>query len=369
MELDQSTPAKQPSQGCLVVAVRLPVRIAVFVLVLPVRVAWDAAVAAGRFGHDTVLRPAGRALRRLGRALVVQPLVGLWRCAVLPAGRLPARLGRGLARLGQGLARLGHVLVVVPAGWLYRWALTPVGHVLAWAGRGIAWVGRGLGAVLAAVGLGLYAAGAWLGRYLVDVPARRLYAWVLAPVGRAVAWCAKGLVRLVGLVAAGVGFVLYGTLRVLVVLPLLVLWRWVLAPAGRLLAVAAREAGEGLAHAWRVAGRVSRAVGRLLATLARWLLVAPLKWVYLHVLTPVGHVVRDAVRDMVLRPAAEAVRATGRIARQALAAARGTLRQTRADLRRALLGEPRAPERAPRREPTATGARTLERSTTALTKD
>jgi hypothetical protein len=358
MEFDQSTPAKQPSQGCLVVAVRLPVRIAVFVLVLPVRVAWDAAVAAGRFGHATVLRPAGRALRRLGRALIVRPLVGLWRCAVLPAGRLPARLGRGLARLG-------HVLVVVPAGWLYRWVLTPVGHALAWAGRGIAWVGRGLGAVLAAVGLGLYAAGAWLGRYLVAVPARRLYAWVLAPVGRAVTWCAKGLVRLVGLVAAGAGFVLYGTLRVLVVLPLLVLWRWVLAPAGRLLAVAAREAGEGLAHAWRVAGRVSRAVGRLLATLARWLLVAPLKWVYLHVLTPVGHVVRDAV----LRPAAEAVRATGRIARQALAAARGTLRQTRADLRRALFGEPRAPERAPRREPTVTGARTLERSTTALTKD
>lgn len=91
----------------------------------------------------------------------------------------------------------------------------------------------------------------------------------------------------------------------------------------------------------------------------------PVRWAYRTVLTPVGHVVRDAV----LRPAARAARSVGRATRQTLAAARETARQARADVRRMLFGEPREREEVGRREPSGAEARTLGRSTTALTKD
>ncbi|MPY44017.1 hypothetical protein FNH04_30190, partial [Streptomyces phyllanthi] len=62
-------PARQdaPAEGCLVVAIRLPVRIVVLVLVVPVRMAWDALVVGGRFLRDAALRPLGRALLWVGR--------------------------------------------------------------------------------------------------------------------------------------------------------------------------------------------------------------------------------------------------------------------------------------------------------------
>ncbi|MEV6807829.1 hypothetical protein [Streptomyces sp. NPDC051132] len=370
MDLEKpAAPSRQP-EGCLVVAVRLPVRIVVLVLVVPVRMVWDALVAGGRLLRDTLLRPLGRALLWLGRAVFVWPFVALWRYAVVPAGR--------------ALGWLAHVLVVVPAGWLYRGVLTPLGHALLWlargAGAGLAWmyarllgpVGRavawlltGAGAVLAALGFGAYTAVAWLARYLIAVPARWLYTWVLAPAGRAVAWCARGLGRVLGLLVTGAGLALYWTARVLLVLPALALWRWVLAPAGRFLAFLGRELADALGHAWRIAGWISRAVGRALGTLFRWILVEPVRWVYRTVLTPVGHVVRDAV----LRPVAAGLRAVGRVTREALATARDTVRQTRAEFRRMLFGEPRRPEAVDRREPTAHDTRTLGRSTTALTKD
>ncbi|PZH12155.1 hypothetical protein C1I97_12795, partial [Streptomyces sp. NTH33] len=167
------------------------------------------------------------------------------------------------------------------------------------------------------------------------------------------AWCARGLWWVLGRVAAGVGAVLYWTGRVLFVLPALALWRWVLVPLGRVLAVVGREVADAFGHAWRVAGRISLAAGRFLAALFRWIFVQPLRWVYRTVLTPVGHVVRDTV----LRPAARAARRVGRAGREAFAAARDIARQTRADLRRALFGEPRPPAR---REPVAAGARTLD---------
>ncbi|MFJ6660699.1 hypothetical protein ACIQNG_30780 [Streptomyces sp. NPDC091377] len=323
---DVHRPEPRGGEGCLTVAVRLPVRIVVLVLVVPVRIAWDALVVAGRFAYGTVLRP-------VGRALFVWPWLALWRYVLVPAGR--------------GLERLGTVLVVVPAVWLYRNALTPIGHGLAWAGReiwaGLRWVGG-----WTAAGLG------WLGRYLVVVPAVWLHTWILAPVGRAIAWCARG-VRLV----------LYWTVRVLFVLPVLAVWRWVLAPVGRFLAVVGRETADALGHAWRVAGRISRAVGRFLGGILRWIFVEPLRWVYRAMLTPVGH----AVRDTVLRPVADAGRAVGRATRQALATARATVRQTRADVRRALFGAPRRREIAARREPPGRDTRTLGSSTTALTKE
>ncbi|MEU6454162.1 hypothetical protein [Streptomyces sp. NPDC047065] len=329
----QEPPRRSDPEGCVAAAVRVPVRIVALVLVVPVRMAWDVLVVAGRFLRDTVFRPAGRALAWLGRVLFVWPLVGIWRYAVVPVAR--------------GVALLGHVLLVVPAVWLYRTVLTPAGR-------------------------GLYAALAWLGRYLVVVPAAWLYAWLLTPVGHALAWCGRGLawclgmiVTGVGAVLTGVGAVLYWITRVLVVLPALGLWRWVLTPVGRVLAVIGREVLDALGHAWRIAGHVSRAFGRFLGTLWRWTVAEPARWAYRSVLTPVGH----AVRDTVLRPLADAGRAAGRVTRQALAAARLTVRQARADVRRALFGEPAKPPPVDRREPSVAEARTLGSSTTALTKD
>ncbi|GGQ43994.1 hypothetical protein [Streptomyces flaveolus] len=352
MDLEKRPPGSDPqeparrsdAEGCLTVAIRIPVRIVVLVLVVPVRLVWDALVVGGRFLRDTVLRPFGRALGRLGRALFVWPAVGLWRYVVVP--------------LARGIAWLGRILLVVPAVWLYRWVLTPVGH-------GFLWVGRGVGAVLAAVGRGLYAVGAWLGRYLVVVPATWLYTWVLTPVGHAIAWCGRGIAWCLRTVVTGVGTALYWTARILLVLPVLALWRWVLAPVGRGLAVVGREVGAALGHAWRIAGHVSLAVGRFLGTVFRLLVGDPARWVYRTLLTPVGHVVRDAV----WRPAADASRAVGRAVRQALEDVRGSVRRARADVLRALFGEPATKPTVARREPSAAEARTLGSSTTALTKD
>ncbi|MFF4396830.1 hypothetical protein [Streptomyces sp. NPDC001480] len=283
----QPPPPPERAEGCLVVALRIPLRIVVLVLVVPVRMAWDALAATGRF---------------------------LWRYALAPAGR--------------AIGWLLYGLVVVPLGWLYRYLLTPLGHALAW----------------------VYAR--------VLTPVGHALMWVLRPVGQALAW-------LLRMAATGIGTVLYRIARVLLVLPALVLWRWLLVPAGRVLAVVGREIGAALGHAWRIAGYVSRAVGRVLGTLFRWMFVEPARWVYRTLLTPVGHV----VRDLLLRPVAEAARAVGRAGRQALAAARETVRQARADVRRALFGEPRRPGPVDRRELMAPETRTLGSSTTALTKD
>jgi len=345
-------PARRSPEGCLVVAIRLPVRIVVLVLVVPVRMVWDALVVAVRFLNDTVFRPVGRALLWVARAVFVWPFVGLWRYVVVP--------------LGRALGWLGNVLVVVPLKWFHRYVLTPLGQALVWVyarvltpvGQGVMWVLRGIGAVLALLGAGVYAGASWLVRYLVVVPAMWVYAWVLAPVGRAIAWVART-------VATGVGIGLYWVGRVLFVLPALALWRWVLVPVGLFLAVVGREVGQAIGHAWRVAGRISLAVGRALGTLFRWIFVEPVRWVYRTVLTPVGHVVRDAV----LRPAAEAARSVGRATRLALASARESARQARADFRRMLFGEPDRTEAVDRREPPGRETRTLGSSTTALTKD
>ncbi|MFJ3665135.1 hypothetical protein ACIPSE_01635 [Streptomyces sp. NPDC090106] len=341
MDLEKRPPQQQNPEGCLVVAIRIPVRIFVLVLVVPVRVAWDALVVAGKFLGDTVLRPLGRALAWLGRALFVWPLVGLWRYVLVP--------------LGKGLAWLGHVLLVLPAVWLYTYVLAPFG-------RGVAWLGRGIGAGLAwlyARVLTPFGHGAtWLLRCLFVLPAVWVYQWILTPVGHAVVWLLRGI-----------GFCLYWIARVLLVLPAVALWRWVLTPVGRFLAVVGREVGDALGHAWRIAGHISLAVGRLLGTFLRWTLVEPARWTYRTVLTPVGH----AVRDTVLRPAAEAARGVGRVTRQALAAARDTARQARADMRRMLFGdlpgERKERVAVARREPSGRETRTLGSSTTALTKD
>ncbi|HKR50975.1 MAG TPA: hypothetical protein VJT72_15600, partial [Pseudonocardiaceae bacterium] len=80
-------PAQPSGEGCLVVAIRIPVRIVVLVLVVPVRMLWDAFVVGGRFLNDTVLRPVGRGL--------------LW---------VLAPVGRGLVRLAEGVATVTGLL-------------------------------------------------------------------------------------------------------------------------------------------------------------------------------------------------------------------------------------------------------------------
>lgn len=413
MDLEKP-PAGRPvprAEGCLTVAVRLPVRIVVLVLVVPVRVVWDALAVGGRLLRDSVLRPVGRALSWVAWAVFVWPWGALWRYVVAPAGRM--------------LGRLGYVLLVVPAVWLYDQVLTPLGQVIGRAARGtgavlaralrgvgagLAWVLRGVGAglglvyawllvpvgrvlvvlleaagtALVAVGLGTYRGVAWLTRYLIVVPAVWVYVWVLTPVGRAAAWTARRLGRLVWMIFGVIGTCLYWTLywtaRILLVLPALAVWRGVLVPLGRVLAVVGRETAEAFGHAWRVAGHVSLAVGRFLARLLRLTFVEPVRWAWRTLLTPFG----QAVRDTVLRPAAEAARGVGRItrrtlaaardsARQTLAAARESARQARADVRRTLFGAPREPgplpRAEPRGEPGAAAARTLGSRTTALTKD
>jgi hypothetical protein len=356
-------PSPQSPEGCLAVAIRVPVRIVVLVLVVPVRLVWDALVAGGRFLYRTVLRP-------VARAVFVWPWVVLWRYVVVP--------------LAKALGWLANLLVLVPLVRLYRYVLTPLGHALTWVARQIgsglawvyarvltpvghacAWVVNGLAAGVAWVVNGVAAGVAWLGRYLLVVPAGWLYTWILTPVGHAFAWCGRGLLWLVRAVGTGVGVVLYWAARILLVLPAIGLWRWVLTPVGRVLAVVGREVWDALGHAWRIAGHISRAVGRVLGTLFRWIFVEPVTWVYRTVLTPVGHL----VRDLVLRPVAEAARAVGRVTRQVLGAVRESARQARADFRRMVFGEPRQPEPVERREPMADDTRTLGRSTTVLTKD
>ncbi|RFU86742.1 hypothetical protein DY218_10670 [Streptomyces triticagri] len=381
-----------PGEGCLVVAVRLPVRIIVLVLVVPIRMVWDLVASAGRFVGRTLLLPFGRGLAWLGRMLFALPAVFLWQRALKPlAGALATGcvwLARALfvrpwvglwryvvAPTGRALARLGHVLIVVPAMWLHARVLTPMGHFLAWSGghlaTGAALLCRGLGTCLSYlakvlfvwpwVGLWRYVvvptgrALAWLGLMLIVHPVMWLYARVLTPMGHGCRWLGKAAL-------AVVGAVLYWTLRILVVLPALFLWRWILVPLGRALAVVAREVGDALGHAWRAAGRVSRAVGRFLALVLRWTFVEPARRVYRTVLTPVGHLVRDGI----WRPAARAARSAGRAARQAATSAVDSARQARAEVRRMLFGGP-GPARKPiataepRRELPDGGPRTLEK--------
>lgn len=270
-DMDMEKRPDPAAEGCLVTAIRLPLRIVMVVVVVPLRLVWDALAAVGRFVGRWLLLPLARAIGWVLYGLLVWPLLMLWRYVLAPIGR--------------GLAWLGRVLLVVPAVWLYVHVLAPVG--------------------------------------------RALRDYVLAPLGRGLAWL----------------------VRVLVVVPLVALWTYVLAPVGRALGVVLREIWHALCFAWRIAGYVSRAVGRAL----RWLIVDPLRWVYRTVLTPVGHV----VRDYVLRP-------VGRVA----ASVRAAARQARADVRRLLLGPaPRSePQVSDRREPGGPQGRSLDSSTTDLTK-
>jgi hypothetical protein len=349
----------EPGEGCLTAVIRIPVRIVVLVVVVPVRMVWDVLVVCARAVDRVLLRPLGRALAWvfenvltpialaatwlavfIGKMLFVWPWVALWRYVVVPVVTyglvvpLVWIYRQVLTPLGHGLAWLAEHLLVAPARWIYRRLLAPAAHgigaVLAWLGRALfvwPWVALWRYVVVPVV------------RYGIVVPLVWIYRQLLTPLGHGIAAVFRGLwTAIVWLVMT------------LLVIPVVWVWRHILAPVGREIAAA-------IGVAWRIAGYISRAVGRAVKWLAWNLVGRPARWFYRGVCTPVGHLVRDAV----WRPAKKAAVETGRAARAALRSAAETVRQARRDAWRALVGGPRAPEA---REPVVRQARTLGSTTT-----
>ncbi|MFH9722124.1 hypothetical protein ACH4M4_04055 [Streptomyces sp. NPDC017254] len=449
--------------------IRIPIRIVVLVLVLPVRMAWDALAASAHLLDRTILRPTGRgiawALTGVGRGLA-WVFTGVGR----GLGWVFTGVGRALAwvctGVGRALALVFRHTVTRPARWLYGAVLTPVGRGIAWVctgvghglgwvftrvGLGLAWfftgVGRGIARFLTGLGRGIaFGAGRlwrglsavgrvlamavfvwpWVGlwryvvvpvcRYGIAVPAVRLYRQVLAPLGTGLLFLLEKGVLVP--VAAFFRYVLVPLLRYGLVVPVLWfdryvltpvgqglgwffprlghglavgtvwlakavfvwpwagLWRFVLVPVvrygivrplawlwNRVLVPVAREVGDALAVCWRIAGRLSLAVGRALRWVFRTLVGRPVTWFWQSVCTPVGHWVRDSVwaparraAVQVGRVAKEALTAARASVRDALATARATVREARRDAWRALVGGVRSSEPG---EPEAERARTL----------
>ncbi|MCX5343638.1 hypothetical protein [Streptomyces atratus] len=346
----------EAGEGCLTTLIRIPVRIVVLAIVLPVRMIWDALVAGARAADRILLRPLGRALSWLLATLVLIPAVWLYEAVLTPLGHALLWLAAAVF-VRPWVALWRYVLVpavryglVVPVVWLYEAVLTPIGHglrrvhreLLAPAGRGIA---AGVGWVLTALfvrpvaGLWRYVlvpfalAAAWLAEHLIVRPPAWVYRELLTPLGHGITWLLELLARGIAAVGSGLWAVVVWLVLTLLVAPLGRLYRRVLAPVGREIAAA-------FGVAWRIAGYISRAVGRAIAWLAWHLIGAPVTWVYRTVCTPVGHFVRDAVWAPAKRAAVEA----GRAARAALRTARETVARARRDAWRALVGGARAPE-------------------------
>jgi hypothetical protein len=414
----------EPGDGCLTTAIRIPVRIVVLLVVVPVRMVWDLLVVCAQGVHRGLLRPLGRGLVWvyetvltpigrgllwtavfLGMALFVWPWVALWRYGVVapavwiyrqlltPLGHalawlienllvapvswvwrrllVPAGRGMGAALVWLAMALFvwpwvalwRYVVVpvvtyglVLPLVWIYRQLLTPLGHGLGWLVENllvapVSWVwrrllvpaGRGIGAALVWLAMALCVR-LWVGlwRYLVVpvvtyglvVPVVWVYRQLLTPLGHgAVAACRALWGAVVWLVVT------------LLVTPVVWVYQRVLAPIGRELVAA-------VGVAWRIAGYISRAVGRAVKWLAWNLVGRPVRWCYQNICTPVGHFVRDAV----WLPARNAAVEAGRAVRGALRSARETVRQARRDAWRALVGGPPAP---PPGEAAVRQARTL----------
>ncbi|MFD4141467.1 MULTISPECIES: hypothetical protein [unclassified Streptomyces] len=347
MELEKSPQTPPPThyeggEGCLTTAVRIPVRIVVLLVVLPVRMLWDLLVVCARAIDRTLLRPLGRALAWLGRTFVVIPVTWLFEKVLTPMALGAFRLAEFVAKAlfywpwvalwRYVLAPVGTYGLIVPALWIHRQLLTPLGH-------GIAWIHRTL---LTPAGHGILAVLAWVAKALFYWPWVALWQYVVVPVVMyglvvPVLWIHRQLLTPLG---HGIAFVCRGLwaatvwlVKTLLVAPVVWVYRRVLAPVGREIVAAAEVA-------WRVAGYISRAVGRALKWLAWNLAGRPARWFYRSVCTPVGHFVRDAVWRPAKRVAVEA----GRQARAALASARDTVRQARRDAWRALVGGPRQPE-------------------------
>ncbi|WP_123741805.1 hypothetical protein [Saccharothrix texasensis] len=230
------------------------------VVVVPVRLAWEGIEAVGRAVWRWVLQPLGVGLRWVARVL------------------------------GAGLRWFGEVLA--------RYAFRPLWAVL----RSVADVaGRGL----AAVGTGLR----WLFRVLARFvlrPAGRVF----APVGR---WLRSAGVVVEDLLRRAAR-VLRVVVRVVVLKPLAWGWRALVVWPLRGLWWVVRLFARALVWAWRLLGRVGRAV-----------VVPPARWVRRVVLAPVGRAIGHGWRAVVVAPArwvrgtvVEPVRVAGRRLRAAL---------------------------------------------------
>ncbi|MEO3973405.1 hypothetical protein [Streptomyces sp. CAU 1734] len=313
--------------GCLAAAVRIPVRVVVLVIVVPVRIVWDLLAVAGRALGRVLLRPLGRAagwayeqlLVPVGRALMwtlrvtaklilVWPWAGLWRHLLVPLWthgvvllswthrHLLAPCGRGIARLaGNALLPVLRYLLVIPSVWFLRQVLVPLQ--------------RGFTRLMERLFDVLWAGLSWSAVNLLWKPAAWVVRQVLAP-------------------------------------PLRLLWRYVLKPLGR-------ETLDALEVTWRIAGKLSHALAAALA----WLLLRPARWFYRNICTPVGHI----VRDQLWRPAKQAAIEAGRAGRSALRAARETVRRA---LRTAPWRPGGEPAGSPPVEPAARAERTLGSTTT-----
>lgn len=281
--------------GCLTAVVRVPVRIVVLVVVVPLRMLWDLLVAMGRgfrrhlleplrpmlrWLGEHVLAPVGRALVQIlsfvARLVFVWPWVGLWRYLLVP------------------LATYG---IAAPLVWLYREVLTRLGRLTV-----------------------------PLLRYALLIPLQWIYAWVLTPIGQGSSWlfraCWRGLVwTLFHLVARPLVWLVQRVIGPFFSL----LWRFALAPVLGGLASA-------VGFAWKVAGHLSRAIGGALLWIYATLLAPPTRWCYRAVCAPLGHLVRDHL----WRPARVA-------AGEAMGAARSALRSARETVRRMGGGTGRAP--------------------------
>ncbi|MDG9683241.1 hypothetical protein QC334_10915 [Streptomyces sp. DH18] len=356
----------EPGEGILTTLIRIPVRIVVVVLVLPVRMAWDALTALWHAADRVLLRPLGRALARLLDTLVLTPLTWLYTWVLTPLGKGASWLAVALL-LWPWIGLWRYVVVPVarygiaaPAVWLYGAVLTPLGHGLRWIGTALlAPAARGLGTGLTwllTTLLVLPVAGLWryvivpAVRYGLIIPAVWLYGAVLTPLGLGTARVLGQVWRGVAATGRGLGIALAWLVMTLLVAPVSWTYRRILAPIGREIAAAFEVA-------WRITGYVSRAVGRAIAWFAWHLIGAPVSWAYRTVCTPIGHFVRDSVWAPARRAAAE----TGRAARAALASARETVRQARRDAWRALVG---STDGARSREPQGIPARTLGSTTT-----
>ncbi|UZI31279.1 hypothetical protein N7925_24830 [Streptomyces sp. CA-278952] len=362
----QAPQGYEPGESMLTTLIRIPVRIVVVVLVLPVRLVWDALTALWHAADRALLRPLGRALAWLLDTLVLTPLTWLYTWVLTPLGKAASWLAVALL-LWPWIGLWRYVIVPVarygvaaPAAWLYRAVLTPLGHGLRWIGTALlAPAARGLGTGLAwlfATLLVLPVAALWryvvvpVVRYGLIVPVVWLYEAVLTPLGLGTAWVLGQAWRGIAATGRGLGISLAWLVMTLLVAPVSWTYRRVLVPVGREIAAAFEVA-------WRIAGYLSRAVGRALATIAWYVIGAPVSWTYRTLCTPVGHFLRDSVWAPARRAAAEA----GRTARAALASARETVRQARRDAWRTLVG---STDGARSREPVGIPARTLGSTTT-----
>jgi hypothetical protein len=139
-------PYEYAPAGCLT----WPARVIAIIIVVPLRLLWEAAAAVGRAVYAGVLRPLGRLIdyvlvrpaQWLFTVLVVIPLRWVWRAILTPVG------GRLYAHL---LVPVGRALRWVVAGLLLI-ILTPVVYALELIGKGLRALYRWVRPALAVIG-------------------------------------------------------------------------------------------------------------------------------------------------------------------------------------------------------------------------